>query len=29
MVTREDLLQAGAVAIVRMPDQAAGQDVAD
>ena len=29
MVTREDLLSAGAVAIVRMPDQAAGQEVAD
>lgn len=29
MVTREDLLNAGAVAIVRMPDQTAGQLVAD
>ena len=29
MVTREDLLRAGAVAIVRMPDQAAGAEVAD
>ena len=29
MVVREDLLRAGAVAIVRMPDQAAGQEVAD
>jgi 2-dehydro-3-deoxyphosphogluconate aldolase/(4S)-4-hydroxy-2-oxoglutarate aldolase len=29
MVTREDLLRAGAVAIVRMPDQDAGQKVAD
>lgn len=29
MVTREDLLRAGAVAIVRMPDQDSGQQVAD
>ena len=29
MVTRDDLLRAGAVAIVRMPDQDAGQSVAD
>lgn len=29
MVTREDLLKAGAVAIVRMPDQESGQNVAD
>lgn len=29
MVTREDLLRAGAVAIVRMPDQDTGQKVAD
>jgi 2-dehydro-3-deoxyphosphogluconate aldolase/(4S)-4-hydroxy-2-oxoglutarate aldolase len=29
MVTRDDLLRAGAVAIVRMPDQDAGQKVAD
>ena len=29
MVTREDLLKAGAVAIVRMPDQELGQKVAD
>ena len=29
MVSRDDLLTAGAVAIVRMPDQEAGQNVAD
>jgi 2-dehydro-3-deoxyphosphogluconate aldolase/(4S)-4-hydroxy-2-oxoglutarate aldolase len=29
MVTRDDLLRAGAVAIVRMPDQDSGQKVAD
>lgn len=29
MVTRDELLRAGAVAIVRMPDQDAGQKVAD
>ena len=29
MVTREDLIRAGAVAIVRMPDEALGQQVAD
>ena len=29
MVTRDDLLRVGAVAIVRMPDQDAGQKVAD
>jgi len=29
MVTREELLKAGAVAIVRMPDQESGQKVAD
>lgn len=29
MVTREDLLRSGGVAIVRMPDQEAGQNVAD